>query len=29
MEKEVFKVNISISDEGVVYVDSLTADMAA
>lgn len=29
MEEEVFKVNISISDEGVVYIDSLIADMAA
>lgn len=29
MEEEVIKVNISISDEGVVYIDSLTADMAA
>ena len=29
MEEEVLKVNINISDEGVVYIDSLTADMAA
>lgn len=29
MEKEVLKVNINISDEGVVYIDGLTADMSA
>lgn len=29
MEEEVLKVNINISDEGVVYIDGLTADMAA
>lgn len=29
MEEEVIKVNISISDEGVVYIDNITADMAA
>lgn len=29
MEEEVFKVNINISNEGVVYIDNLTADMAA
>ena len=29
MEEKVLKVNINISDEGVVYIDSLTADMAA
>ena len=29
MEEKVLKVNISISDEGVVYIDNLTADMAA
>lgn len=29
MEEEVLKVNIHISDEGVVYIDSLTADMEA
>ena len=29
MEEEVLKVNINISDEGVVYIDGLTADMVA
>ena len=29
MEEKVLKVNINISDEGVVYIDSLAADMAA
>ena len=29
MEEEVLKVNINISDEGVVYIDDLNADMAA
>ena len=29
MEEEVLKVNINISAEGVVYIDGLTADMAA
>lgn len=29
MEEEVLKVNINISDEGVVYIDGLTVDMAA
>lgn len=29
MEEEVIKVNISISDEGVVYIDKITADMQA
>ena len=29
MEEKVIKVNIYISDEGVVYIDKLTADMAA
>ena len=29
MEEEVLKVNIYISDEGVVYIESLTADMEA
>ena len=29
MEEEVLKVDIHISDEGVVYIDSLTADMEA
>lgn len=29
MEEEVLRVNINISDEGVVYIDGLTADMAA
>ena len=29
MEEEVLKVNINITDEGVVYIDGLTADMAA
>lgn len=29
MEEEVLKVNINIFDEGVVYIDGLTADMAA
>ena len=29
MEEEVLKVNINISDEGVVFIDGLTADMAA
>lgn len=29
MEEKVLKVNITISDEGVVYVDGITADMAA
>lgn len=29
MEEEVIKVNISISDEGVVYIDNITADMQA
>jgi repressor of nif and glnA expression len=29
MEEEVLKVNINISDEGVVYIDGLTSDMAA
>ena len=29
MEEEVIKVNISISDEGVVYIDKITADMEA
>lgn len=29
MEEEVLKVDINISDEGVVYIDSLTADMGA
>lgn len=29
MEEEVLRVNINISDEGVVFIDGLTADMAA
>ena len=29
MEEEVLRVNINIFDEGVVYIDGLTADMAA
>lgn len=29
MEEEVIKVKISISDEGVVYIDDITADMGA
>lgn len=29
MEEEVIKVNISISDEGVVFIDNITADMIA
>lgn len=29
MEEEVIKVNISISDEGIVFIDNITADMAA
>lgn len=29
MEEKVLKVNINISDEGVVYIDSLAADMEA
>lgn len=29
MEEKVLKVSITISDEGVVYVDGITADMAA
>ena len=29
MEEKVLKVNITISDEGVVYVDGITADMEA
>ena len=29
MEEKVLKVNITISDEGVVFLDSITADMAA
>ena len=29
MEEKVLKVNINISDEGVVYIDSITADMEA
>ena len=29
MEEEVIKVNISISDEGVVFIDNITADMEA
>ena len=29
MEEEVLRVNINISDEGVAYIDGLTADMAA
>ena len=29
MEEEVLKVDINISDEGVVYIDNLTADMGA
>lgn len=29
MEEKVLKVNITISDEGVIYVDGITADMAA
>lgn len=29
MEEEVLKVNINISDEGVVYIDDITADMGA
>lgn len=29
MEEKVLKVNITISDEGVVFIDSITADMAA
>lgn len=29
MEEKVLKANITISDEGVVYVDGITADMAA
>lgn len=29
MEEDILKVKINISDEGVVYIDSITADMAA
>lgn len=29
MEEDILKVEINISDEGVVYIDSITADMAA
>ena len=29
MEEKVLRVNINITDEGVVYIDGLTADMAA
>ena len=29
MEEEVIKFNISISDEGIVFIDNITADMAA
>ena len=29
MEEEVLKVNITISDEGVVFIDDITADMEA
>ena len=29
MEEKVLKVNITISDEGVVFLDSITADMEA
>ena len=29
MEEEVIKVNISISDHGVVFIDNITADMEA
>lgn len=29
MEEDILKIEINISDEGVVYIDSLTADMAA
>ena len=29
MDENVLKVNITISDEGVVFLDSITADMAA
>ena len=29
MEEEVLKVNITISDEGIVFLDGITADMAA
>lgn len=29
MVEKVIKVNISISDEGVVFIDNITADMAA
>lgn len=29
MEEKVIKVNINISDEGVVYIDNITADMGA
>ena len=29
MEEEVLKVNITISDEGIVFIDDITADMEA
>ena len=29
MEEKVLRVNINITDEGMVYIDGLTADMAA
>lgn len=29
MEEEVLKVNIKISDEGIVFIDDITADMEA
>lgn len=29
MEEEVIKVNIKISDEGIVFIDDITADMEA
>lgn len=29
MEEKVLKVNITISDEGIVFIDGITADMAA
>lgn len=29
MEEDILKVEINISDEGVIYIDSITADMAA
>ena len=29
MEEEVLKVNITISEEGIVFIDDITADMEA